>query len=416
MSTTSHPVAPEEIMALTDGELTGAQMQSVSAHAETCNECHAIADSFNTASRSVSAWSVPSIKVSAGFETTLRSITSEISANLYRPKLPATSAFLRRRWSVISLASALLLLLIFVSTVPMYRMGKRSHAVDLASTDNARDLAEEGRGFIGSDSVGKLQTETKPGAAPMGGPVGGVSGADKNGSSPMIARAISLAIVVKDFSLARASLDQILARHHGYAATLSASTQQNAARVLQASLRVPASELNLVAGELKSLGPLETESQSGDEVTQQHADLIARLKNSRETEQRLQDVLRTRTGKVKDVLEVEQEIARVRGEIEQMEAEQKALEHRVQFASIDLRLTEEYKAQLSSPSPSTSTRFHNAFVTGYKDGVETVVSILLFFAEYGPSMVVWLLLVFPFGWLFWRRWRRNYALGSSAGA
>ena len=37
-------------------------------------------------------------------------------------------------------------------------------------------------------------------------------------------------------------------------------------------------------------------------------------------------------------------IARVRGEIESMEAEQKALEHRVDFASVEIQLSEEYKA------------------------------------------------------------------------
>jgi hypothetical protein len=45
-----------------------------------------------------------------------------------------------------------------------------------------------------------------------------------------------------------------------------------------------------------------------------------------------------------DVLEVEQQIARVREEIERMEAEQKSLEHRVDFAAVNLQLTEEYKA------------------------------------------------------------------------
>ena len=109
--------------------------------------------------------------------------------------------------------------------------------------------------------------------------------------------------------------------------------------------------------ELKSLGHVENETQAGEEVTQQHADLVARLKNSRETEQRLQAILLQRTGKISDVLAVEQEIARVRGEIEQMEAEQKTLEHRVDFASIELSLAEEYKAQIGSPSPSNATRF-----------------------------------------------------------
>ena len=51
-----------------------------------------------------------------------------------------------------------------------------------------------------------------------------------------------------------------------------------------------------------------------------------------------------------DVLEVEQEISRVRGEIEQMEADQQALEHRVTFATVDLRIDEEFRAELGTPS------------------------------------------------------------------
>src|SRR5690349_4140814 len=45
-------------------------------------------------------------------------------------------------------------------------------------------------------------------------------------------------------------------------------------------------------------------------------------------------------------------------------AEQKSLEHRVEYATVDLNLSEEYKAQLGTPAPSISTRFHNALVKG----------------------------------------------------
>jgi hypothetical protein len=80
----------------------------------------------------------------------------------------------------------------------------------------------------------------------------------------MIARTVTLSIMVKDFSFSRTTLDAILARHHGYAASLNASTQPNAARFLQASLRIPAGELNAAVAELKSLGQLENESQNGE--------------------------------------------------------------------------------------------------------------------------------------------------------
>jgi hypothetical protein len=222
-------------------------------------------------------------------------------------------------------------------------------------------------------------------------------------STPMIARTVSLSLVAKDFSSSRAALETILARHHGYAASLTASTQQNAARSLQASLRIPAPELNAAIAELKSLGRVENENQTGEEVTQQHADLVARLKNSRETEQRLQAILLQRTGKIGDVLAVEQEIARVRGEIEQMEAEQKGLEHRVAFATVDLNLAEEYQAQISSPSPAVSTRIHNALVRGYKDAAEDLLGVVLFFAVYGPTLLIWLAFLAPVAWFLRRR-------------
>jgi chromosome segregation ATPase len=232
----------------------------------------------------------------------------------------------------------------------------------------------------------------------------------------MIERTVSLSIVVNDFDVERALLDAILARHNGYAASLNVSTPQGAARTLQASLRIPAPQLASALAELKALGRIEAENQNGEEVTQQHADLLARLKNSRETEQRLQDVLRTRTGKVKDVLEVEEEIARVRGEIEQMEAEQKTLEHRVEFATIDLKLTEEYKAQLNTPAPSVLMQLRNAAINGFRNAFESLLALVLFLAESGPSLLLWLALLGIPAWRLWRRYRRAQTVGSLAGA
>jgi hypothetical protein len=233
-------------------------------------------------------------------------------------------------------------------------------------------------------------------------------------STPMIARNVSLSIVAKDFDAARGSLDAILARHNGYAAELNVATPQGHARTIQASLRIPAPQLVAAVAELKALGRVENETQNGEEVTQQHADLLARLKNSCETEQRLQDILRTRTGKVKDVLEVEQEIARVRGEIEQMEAEQQTLEHRVNFGTIDLKLAEEYKAQLSSPAPSVGMQLRNASVTGFRNASETLLGIILFFAESGPTLLLWVLILLLPAWLLWRRYQRSLAMAACA--
>jgi hypothetical protein len=227
--------------------------------------------------------------------------------------------------------------------------------------------------------------------------------------APMIARTVDLNIVVKDFPAARTALDAIVLRHHGYSAHLSATTTDNAPRILQNSLRIPSTEVASAVSEIKSLGRVVGESQSGEEVTQRHADLAARLQNSRETEQRLRDILAQRTGKIEDVLQVEEEIARVRGEIEGMESDQKTLEHRVDFASVDLYLNEEYKEQFNTPSTSVSTQIGNAFVTGFRNAASMLLGLALFIEEAVPVVLIWLVILGVPALLVWRRYRRMRA-------
>jgi hypothetical protein len=229
----------------------------------------------------------------------------------------------------------------------------------------------------------------------------------------MIARTAESQIVVKQFDASRASVDAILLRHRRYAATLNIGSADSTVHTLNASLRIPAEELSATLAELKVLGHVTKESQSGEEVTAEHADLVARLKNTRETEARLQDILRTRSGKVSDVLEVEQEIDRVRGEIEQMESDLKNLNHRVEFATITLAITEEYQAKVNDSTPGIATRLHNAFVDGLKNVRDSAVDLALWCAEFLPTLFFWLLILGAPVAIFWRLRRRAIAAAIS---
>ena len=174
-------------------------------------------------------------------------------------------------------------------------------------------------------------------------------------------------------------------------------------RTLAAKLRIPSDQLDAALAELKRLGRVDTEAQTGEEVTAQYVDLQARLANSRNTEQRLTDVLRERTGKLSDVLEVETEIARVRGEIESMEAERKTMATQVAFATLNLTLTEDYKANLEAVPPSTWTRFRNSAVEGYRSMTEGVVGLVVVVLSNGPSFLLWAALLFFPARMLWRR-------------
>ena len=228
-------------------------------------------------------------------------------------------------------------------------------------------------------------------------------------AQPMIARSAELKLVVRKLEDARQQMGQILKQHEGYVGRLSVSAETGSAPSLLATLHVPSDRLDSCLEELLKIGRVTQESVQGEEVTKQHRDLSARIKNSRNTEARLNEVLQRNRGQTKDVLEVERESARVRGEIEQMEAERKSLEHHVEFAAINLNLVEEYRAQIAVPETSAGTRLHNAFVAGLRHASETLLGIVLFTAEYGLTLLLWfVLLVLPvyFGW---RRFRRAVA-------
>jgi anti-sigma factor RsiW len=415
MTATQQHVAPEEVMALLDGELSASEVQSVFAHVDSCAECTKLSEQLRGISLSLSAWKIPTVP--AVVERSIAESVAQASSgvNISKPKLSIRAALWSwKQWTAVSVgAMAALLVVASIFTVPLerrvplQRAGKTMTPFIDIGAQKSQDSMQAGNGGGGDRDSLRAKGGT------MGGALGSISGMQAQvpdvltrNDAPMIARTSFLSIVVKDFSGSRASLDAILARYHGYSAQLSASTAENRARSLQASLRIPAPALASAVADLKTLGRVEKESQSGEEVSQQHTDLVARLKNSRDTEQRLREILQQRTGKISDVLKVEEEIDRVRGEIEQMGAEQKALEHRVDFASVELQLAEEYKAQLNPPAASVSTRIHNAFVAGYENASETVLGVLLFFAEYGPALLIWLaILALPVA-IIWRRYRR----------
>jgi hypothetical protein len=451
MSSTTHPFAPEEIMAYVDGELSADRAQSLASHVDQCAECRELAASLRNTSQTLSNWTAATAPVNGQFEERLRvaaaknsTLGESVSFGIFQ----RTKLWTWKHWTGGLAAAAALGIVLLAIAIPN-RLTRPSDFMSLPIHERGRNTVAAGRGF-GNGPMGKPQAReekamkevpqaphqegdklhTQSSAEVPIGPYGArPAKAERNLFSfgavvdqqsrvfagPMIARTVSLSIVAKDFDAARPSLDAVLARHNGYAAGLNVATPQGAARTLQASLRIPAPQLAAAVAELKALGRVEAETQNGEEVTQQHADLVARLKNSRETEQRLQDVLRTRTGKVKDVLEVEEEIARVRGEIEQMEAEQKNLEHRVDFATIDLKLAEEYKAQLTAPAPSVVMQLRNSIVDGFRTAFQSLLALVLFLAESGPTLLLWLMILsFP-AWRLWRRYHRSLATGSASG-
>jgi hypothetical protein len=423
----AHPLQEEELMAYLDGELRPDLASIAAAHLERCSECRATAAGMRELSQRLATWEIEMAKpdipaaIDSAVETHVRARKKRLAA--HHRSCRQILGTRRLVWAGGALA---VLLVLFAAGLFNYRSHNGIQNAEVYDAYQPRTRAaipsQEGRGAGGGYStngtIGRLKSQEnlKPTADGAGEGDDAPAKAEKeNGalspapSGPMIVRTAELALTTKEFDKARAGAEDILKRHGGYVGELSVNAPANAGRTLTATFRVPSDQLDAAMAELKRLGRVETESQRGEEVTQQYVDLQARLANARHTEQRLSDLLRDRTGKLSDVLAFEKEIDRVRGEIESMEAQRKSLAKQVNYATLNTTVTEDYSQQLQVVPPSTSTRFRNAAVDGYRSLADGFVSLLLFLLSAGPSLLVWggiLLLVVR---VAWKRLRRKIA-------
>jgi Domain of unknown function (DUF4349) len=86
------------------------------------------------------------------------------------------------------------------------------------------------------------------------------------------------------------------------------------------------------------------------------------------------------------------------------------MENQVQYASVDLRISEEYKQSLETPAPSLGTRINNAAVEGFREAAELLLGLLLWLLSSGPTLLVLgALVAWPAWWLVRRVRRRFFA-------
>ncbi len=109
------------------------------------------------------------------------------------------------------------------------------------------------------------------------------------------------------------------------------------------TVRVPVTAFDQTLRAIKDLAAVvDTETVSSEDVTEEVADIAARLANKRREEESIAKILE-RSGKIGDVLEVTRALSQVRGEIERMEAQQRILRTQTDFAQITVQLREDVK-------------------------------------------------------------------------
>ena len=132
-------------------------------------------------------------------------------------------------------------------------------------------------------------------------------------SANMLIRTATASIEVDSLERAIAAVKKLAARLGGYVANSGIDAGKNRLRSAVLEMKIPALRFEEVLTGLEPIGKLESANVSAQDVGEEYVDVDARMQNARRLEARLIDLLANRTGKLKDVLSVEEALARVRG-------------------------------------------------------------------------------------------------------
>lgn len=198
----------------------------------------------------------------------------------------------------------------------------------------------------------------------------------------------TVTIECEDAGKASETLRASLQANNAYVSNLSEFLDSLGRRTITLQVRVPADKFDQSMLNLESLGKVLNKQVSTEDVTEEYVDTESRTRNLKKTEERLIDHL-NRAAELEDILRVENELTRVREQIERMDGRLRYLTNRVSFSTISITLQEKAKAEPVVPTQSFSTarEFTSAMrsMLGFLQGIwSLVIWLLVWSVVYAP--------------------------------
>jgi hypothetical protein len=209
----------------------------------------------------------------------------------------------------------------------------------------------------------------------------------------------SITLEVGDFQKAYEEVATIVARFNGFIADSHSYETDQGQKRGTIVLRMPQEEFLSAINELEDIGYVKSKRITGKDVTEEYVDLEARLKNLERQESRLLDIL-AKANTVDEILKVEKQLERVRGEIERMTGRMRYLDDRVELATISLEL---YEPEPIKPAP-TSWGVKDALRKSLRGFVDTTNAIIVTLGTLLPVV-----LMASVGYIVYRLIRRTTA-------
>jgi hypothetical protein len=213
-----------------------------------------------------------------------------------------------------------------------------------------------------------------------------------------------LQVIVEDFDKSVKELEKQVKSTKGYVAESDVSNTPGSPRTAHWRVRVPVAKYDAFRDAVAALGEVQKNSTDARDVTDEFYDLQARIKNKQKEEDRLNEILQKATGKLDDVLKIEEVLSRVRGEIEQMQGQAQRLTNLTSLTTVTVTLNER-RSYVPPEAPGFGTSIGRTF-SGSVDALVAVGRGLVLFVVALAPWLPFLAVAAGVLWLVLRRARR----------
>jgi len=279
-----------------------------------------------------------------------------------------------------SLSSGLLLTLLSGVVVTSCASSNGPETATQAGIVMDAELMEED--FMAQSSAAKIEGEAKA-VAESTLPIEPGSSSSPSQAKPQLIKTANLSMEVEDTTAAIQAISQLVGEEQGDILNLSESGSSGDRQSAELSLRVPAQRLSAALERLTALGDVRNRSVSARDVSGQIVDTDARLRNLRKQEEMILKIME-QSGEITDVLAVSQELANVRQNIEQIDAQLKLLTSQVAYSTIEIYLNE--PATFSAPS---RTKFGAELKNTWDESTDSVIGFTRGLIQLGLALLIW---------------------------
>lgn len=199
---------------------------------------------------------------------------------------------------------------------------------------------------------------------------------------------VSLDVETKEFETAMSALEKRIQEMGGYVENLnnyngSRYSGSGSSRYADMTVRIPQERLKEFLAAVPEVSNVVRRSENVEDVTLSYVDMESRRNTLRTEQSRLLEFL-DRAETVEEIIAIEERLSNVRYQLESMESQLRAMDNRVDYATVHLNISE-----VQELTPAAEQTFWDRTRDGFMDSLEEI-------RDGAENLAVWLLSNIPY--------------------